>query len=100
MSNVDGPLKPEGLYVCEDMCATCVFRPGNRMMLNPGRLRGMIDESIENNACIPCHKTLDGRRAVCRGFWDRYKTATLMCRLGLEFGVIEINPDKEPNGSA
>jgi hypothetical protein len=100
MSNVDGPLRPEGLYVCEDMCETCIFRPGNLMSLRSGRVRGMIDESIAGDACIPCHKTLDGRRAVCRGFWDRHKQDTLMCRLGVKLGIIEINPDKEHNGSA
>ena len=94
-TNIDGPLTPGGLRVCEEMCSTCVFRPGNLMMLRPGRLRGMIEESITNNACIPCHKTLDGERAVCRGFWDRYKTATLMCRLGLKMGVIEVNTKDE-----
>jgi len=95
VSNVDGPLTPEGLYVCKDMCSTCVFRPGNLMDLNPGRLRGMVDESLANDACIPCHKTLDGMRAVCRGFWDRHQRNTLMCRLGnMAVGIIEIDPDE------
>lgn len=65
------------------------------MELMPGRLRGMIDESLAIDGCIPCHKTLDGERAVCRGFWDRHKHDTLICRLGSPriFGTIEINPD-------
>jgi len=97
MSEPDGPLTPDGLRVCEQMCSSCVFRPGNLMSLMPGRLRGMIDGALAQDSCIPCHKTLDGERAVCRGFWDRHKAHTLMCRLGSErvFGTIYINPDKE-----
>jgi hypothetical protein len=95
VSNVDGPLTPEGLRVCSQMCSSCIFRPGNVMDLRPGRLRGLIDENLANNAAIACHKTLDGERAVCRGFWDRHQRDTLMCRLGLVMGTIEINPDKE-----
>lgn len=70
------------VHVCVEMCDTCVFRPGNRMQLRPGRLRGMIDEAIANDSCIPCHHRLmmagctDGD-AVCRGFFDRYKTQPL-----------------------
>jgi hypothetical protein len=54
------------------------------MKLNPGRLRGMIDEALANEGCIPCHKTLDGDNAVCRGFFDRYRTWPLQVaeRLG------------------
>lgn len=89
----DGPLTPEGLRVCSGMCETCVFRPGNLMTLQPGRLRGMVDESLQQDTFIPCHKTLDGERAVCRGFWDRHRNDTLGCRLGAVIGVIEIDPD-------
>ena len=91
----DGPLTPNGLRVCAQMCESCVFRPGNLMELRAGRLRGMIEGSISEDACIPCHKTLDGQRAVCRGFWERYRSMTLMCRLGHEsvLGTIEVDPD-------
>ena len=91
----DGPLTKDGLRVCAEMCSTCVFRPGNLMSLRAGRLRGMIEGSIADDSCIPCHKTLDGERAVCRGFWDRYKEDTLMCRLGTFFSVIEVNPTED-----
>jgi hypothetical protein len=75
------------------MCSTCVFRPGNLMMLRAGRLREMVDGSIAQDASIPCHKTLVGQRAVCRGFWDRHQRDTLLCRLGGVLGIIEVNPD-------
>jgi hypothetical protein len=65
------------------------------MMLMPGRLSEMVKKAIANDACIPCHKTLDGERAVCRGFYDRHQNDTLMCRLGSTsiYGIIEIDPD-------
>jgi hypothetical protein len=87
----DGPLTPEGLWICSEMCSTCVFRPGNLMQLQPGRLRGMVNDSLANDSGIPCHKTLDGRRALCRGFWDRHQRDTLMCRLGAVYGVRELD---------
>lgn len=93
----DGPLTPRGLRVCIRQCSTCVFRPGNLMHLQPGRLRGMIEESIANDSFIPCHKTLDGERAVCRGFYDRHARDTLGCRLGTVVGLIYTDPDSLPS---
>lgn len=90
---LNGPLTPDGLRVCSHLCETCVFRPGNLMELRPGRLRGMIRDALRADSCIPCHKTLDGERAVCRGFYDLHRRDTLACRLGLVVGVLEIDPD-------
>lgn len=63
------------------------------MQLRPGRVRQMIDDSLAADSFIPCHKTLDGERAVCRGFYDRHRRNTLGCRLGAIIGVIEVEPD-------
>lgn len=90
----DGPLTPEGLRVSASLCSTCIFRPGNLMQLKPRRVRGMVDEALRNDAFIACHKTLDGERAVCRGFYNLHKTDTLGCRLGSLVGIIEVNPDE------
>lgn len=93
----NGPLTPNGLRVCDRLCETCVFRPGNLMYLRPGRLRGMVREALANDSFIPCHKTLDGEQAVCRGFWDRHSRDSLGCRLGIVFGTIDANPDSLPS---
>lgn len=93
MTAPDGPLSGTGLRVCAHECSTCVFRPGNLMQLQPGRLAGMVRESLQADAAIVCHKTLDGRRAVCRGFYNRHRAATLMCRFGDVVGLEEIDPD-------
>jgi hypothetical protein len=73
------------VHVCAEMCATCVFRPGNLMHLRSGRLREMVEESLDNDSAIVCHKTLEGDNAACRGFFDRYPTTPLQVadRLGL-----------------
>jgi hypothetical protein len=89
---VNGPLTKAGLRVCTSECATCVYRPGNVMHLQPGRLKGMVADALGNDSFIVCHKTLDGERAVCRGFYDAHGWATLGCRLGHLLGVIEVTP--------
>ena len=76
------------VHVCEEMCSTCVFRPGNLMMLEPGRLAGMVRDSVAADSAIICHSTLYGQteqEAVCRGFFDRHKTTPLQMaeRLGM-----------------
>lgn len=76
------------VHVCESMCSTCVFRPGNLMHLNPGRLAGMVREAKADDAgSITCHSTLDGEHAVCRGFFDRHATAVL--QIAERLGYIE-----------
>jgi hypothetical protein len=91
----EGPYRNGKVYVCSEMCETCVFRPGNQMHLRPGRLKQLIAENIENDAGITCHKTLlQEERAVCRGFFDRYKTTPL--RLAEALSMIEyLDPPKE-----
>lgn len=92
---MNGPLTREGLRVCAEPCSTCIFRPGNLMSLQPGRVRSMIEQSLAADSFITCHKTLDGERAVCRGFYDLHRTNSLGLRLGAILGVIETNPEGE-----
>jgi hypothetical protein len=72
------------VHVQAEMCKTCIFRPGNLMMLEPGRLSEMVREARGNNSAVICHSTLDGPNAVCKGFFDRHATQTLQIaeRLG------------------
>lgn len=39
-------------------CDTCIFRPGNPMHLNPGRLAAMVAEARTTAGYIICHRTL------------------------------------------
>jgi hypothetical protein len=65
------------IHVLREQCATCIFRAGNRMHLQRGRVRGMVDEVKATDGCIPCHKTLDGDNAICRGQFDIHPTPTI-----------------------
>ena len=78
------PFRDGLVHVCRQMCATCVFRPGNLMDLQPGRLEQMIKGSVRDESAIICHETLNGDRAVCRGFFNKHKTQPLQLaeRLG------------------
>jgi len=75
------------VHVCSAMCSTCIFRPGNLMHLKPGRVREMVDGATKEDSAIICHSTLEGDNAVCRGFYDRYRTTPLV--LAKALGVVE-----------
>jgi hypothetical protein len=55
------------------------------MRLGPGRVKGMVRQAMKAESCIPCHETLSGDGAVCRGFFDRYKTQPLQIAERLNF---------------
>ena len=80
------------IHVCEAMCSTCIFRPGNLMRLKSGRVRQMVDEAKAEESAIICHHTLDGDNAVCRGFYDRYPTQPLQIAERLDL-IVEVAPE-------
>jgi hypothetical protein len=76
------------IHVRRKLCDTCIFRPGNLMDLQPGRVEQMTREASENDGCIPCHKTTHkgGGEAVCRGFFNLNSSMPL--RLAVAFNKI------------
>ncbi len=55
--------------LCADLCTTCIFHPGNRMSLHPGRVKEMLADAIADEGHIVCHKTLGtDEPAICAGF--------------------------------
>lgn len=83
------------VHVCREMCRTCVFRPGNVMHLEPGRLAEMVREALRDESAIICHSTLYEEgvdNAVCFGFFDRHLTQPL--QVAQRLGIIEWD---EPN---
>src|SRR5947209_3357180 len=67
--------REDGIHICSEKCSTCIFYPGNRMKLRDGRVRGLVQEALEDGGMIPCHKTVrrdDIKPAICRGFFDSY----------------------------
>ena len=65
------------VHVMPERCETCIFRAGNLMGLHRGRVRQMVDRVKAIDGCIPCHATLAGDNAVCRGQFDLHPTPTL-----------------------
>lgn len=91
------------VHVLSEMCSTCVFRPGNLMFLQPGRLRGMVDEAKANQSVIPCHSTIylqDVRPAVCRGYFDRHVEDVVGLFMAQRLGLIAEDqpPQQQENG--
>ena len=81
-------------------CLTCVYRPGNLMRLNPGRLKDLTAQARESEGYVVCHATLPETApsgvlpAVCRGFYDRFSTAALQIAARL-WGFTEVDPPDE-----
>lgn len=74
-----------GVRVMAERCSTCIFRPGNLMHLQSGRVKDMMETVRATEGCIPCHQTLgDEKQAVCRGQFEAAKTQPLQIaeRLG------------------
>lgn len=95
------PVYSEGkVHVMPAMCSTCIFRPGNLMTLQPGRVKGMVDEATANESVIPCHKTIHGQReqeAVCRGYYDAQVDRVHTLWLAAAMNIIEeVEPDAQP----
>lgn len=93
------PVYSEGrVHVVSEKCSTCIFRPGNLMHLEPGKVKKMVTGSIADGAGITCHKTLYGaaeQEATCRGFFDSYGDEVPAFRLAKSMNIIE---EVEPNG--
>lgn len=81
------------VHVNKRLCSTCIFRPGNLMHLDEGRVEDMVAQATAAESCIPCHQTLDGQQAVCRGFYNKHKTQPLQIAERLGF-VLEVDPPK------
>lgn len=76
------------VHVQRRMCPTCIFRHGNVMHLDPGRVDELVREATANVSAITCHETYDVDNAVCRGFFDRHPTTPL--QLASRLGMIEL----------
>lgn len=95
MLKVDGPFRDGRIYVLDRKCSTCIFRPGNLMHLEPGRVDQMVEACIENQSVIPCHKTLDGPRSICRGYWDVHRDEIWPLRLAHAMDLVSYDSPPE-----
>jgi len=61
-----------GVHVMREPCSTCIFQPGNRMSLRPGRLAELTRETDRTDSNVICHQTLqDPRGSLCHGSVER-----------------------------
>lgn len=85
-----------GMRVMSEQCSTCIFRPGNLMHLNTGRLADMVSSVKATESYVICHDTLDlplRKRAICKGSFDRIKTTII--QLAERMGFIElVDPER------
>jgi hypothetical protein len=100
------PVKPESCYVngeprvLSKQCSTCIGRPGNKMHLSPGRVKGMVNAANrEGSQGIICHQTLSYSNpefggALCRWYYDTYGHLNgfirIISRIGK--GFTEVDP--------
>jgi hypothetical protein len=71
-----------------ERCSTCIFRPGNLMRLNPGRLADLTGQTDAADTNVVCHQTLDEPiGAFCRGSVER--RAGQAVRIAERLGVIK-----------
>lgn len=62
------------------------------MSLQPGRVEQMVRDATRKQSCIPCHDTLSGEQAICRGFFEKHPTQPIQVahRLGfVEFQEVK-----------
>lgn len=83
------------VHVLVEQCKTCVFRPGNLMQLQTGRLKDLVDSNLKADSALVCHDTLykDGvDNAVCRGYFDAYADEVTPLRLAQAMGIVVYDP--------
>lgn len=82
-------------------CDTCIFRPGNLMRLEPGRVKGLTEAVAAQEGYITCHDTLsygggDLPGAICRGQEQHPKAGprSMFLRIAQALGeIVLLHPD-------
>lgn len=81
-----GPARDNGVWVMAERCATCIFRSGNLMDLNPGTVAEMKRLADEKGTCIICHENMTGpKSAVCAGYYEHHNSALLQIAERMNF---------------
>ncbi len=87
------PYRDGALHVVAERCSTCMFRTGNLMHLQEGRLADLVKSNLDAKAALVCHQTLeygdrpDVGEALCRGFVDSYGDRVPAVRLATALGI-------------
>lgn len=78
------------VHVQARRCSTCIFRPGNLMDLEEGRVEDMVSSCLKNQGVIPCHQTLGSQESVCNGFFTQYKHEVQLLSIAERMGVVRM----------
>ena len=93
------PYRDGKVHVVSERCSTCVFRAGNLMHLNAGRLQDLVQTNLDNDTAFACHQTTynqDERgEAICKGYFDAYGTEVTPLRFAVALDMIEY---QDPRG--
>ena len=77
-----------GVWIMAEQCSTCIFRPGNLMQLNEGRMKDLTQSCDRADTNVICHQTLsDDVGALCKGSVDRRPGQ--MVRIAERLGAIK-----------
>lgn len=101
----DGPYRDGAVHVLSEKCSDCIYRPGNKMALQPGRVKQMADDSVADGGVITCHQTLpygyygDAEPAVCRGFFDARGDEVQALQVAERLGMVEFDDSPSPTTS-
>lgn len=87
------------LRLLSERCSTCIFRAGNPMHLEPGKLQQMVQQALNDGTWIICHQTLsygdhpDYGGAICRGFADAYGHLAMWIMVARQYNaIVEVPP--------
>lgn len=93
MSARKPPFRSGRVHVKAERCSDCVFRPGNLMRLNPGRLADLVEQNRERDTAFACHQTTFGHdengEAICRGYFDAFAKDITPLRMAVALDMIE-----------
>lgn len=81
-----------GLHVMAEPCSTCIFKPGNLMRLDKGRVKDMTDSTDREDTNVVCHQTLGQPvGALCHGSVERRPGQ--MVRIGERLNaIVKVQP--------
>lgn len=84
------------VHVLTEQCSTCVFRAGNLMHLQSGRLKDLVESNRSEDTALTCHQTLEygdydvPGNAICRGYFDAYGSEITPLRMAQALEMIEL----------
>lgn len=86
-----------------ERCSDCVFRSGNPMRLEPGRLGDLVRENLAADAALTCHQTTYGQdergEAICAGFDAAFGSEVTGLRAAHVMGLVETQEPVERDPS-